>query len=87
VFALRREIKDDKEAELERKKTINQERKVREAEKIRLQEMAARVRISPLSSSFRPFLTPYLSLHLIDEREEAAAVRLPSFPPFSCCAF
>lgn len=39
------EIKDEKTADIERKKAINKERKEKEAEKLRLQQMAARVRV------------------------------------------
>ncbi|GAA5979977.1 hypothetical protein JCM10908_001487 [Rhodotorula pacifica] len=43
VKKLEREIKEEKIADLERKKQINKERKEKEAEKLRLQQMAARM--------------------------------------------
>ncbi|KAI5480028.1 nuclear pore complex protein Nup205 [Pseudohyphozyma bogoriensis] len=43
VKKIEREMKDEKQAEIDRKRTINTERKTREAEKRRLEEMAARM--------------------------------------------
>lgn len=47
-----REMKDEKIAEVERKRTITKERKLKAAEKLRLEEMAKRVRpFTPLAVS------------------------------------
>lgn len=77
-LALHREIKDDKEAEAERKKQITKERREREAEKKRLEEMAARVRAALLDCLMERQTMLTFFRPCVDEREEAAAVRSPS---------
>lgn len=41
-----REMKDEKQAEIDRKRAITKERQTKQAEKLRLEEMAKRVRFS-----------------------------------------
>lgn len=58
VVRLCREIKEEKVADLERKKEITKQRREREAEKLRLEQMAARVRpASPLPARARTSCT------------------------------
>jgi hypothetical protein len=70
-FLVRREIKDEKEAEIERKRTITQERKQKAAEKLRLEEMAKRV----CFNSVERYELELIPVSTSDEREEVAEVR------------
>lgn len=73
-------MKDEKLAEAERKRAATKERKDREAEKKRLEEMAARVSLLFLRSlvHLRDVTEPWYVLCKTDEREEVAEVRSSS---------
>ena len=61
-------MKDEKQAEIDRKREITKERKLKAAEKARLEQMAAKVRLHAAAPAL-----DRLMLVFADEREEAAA--------------
>lgn len=76
---LNSEIKEEKIADIERKKQINKERKEKEAEKLRLQQMAARVSVTtaPLHAGRFADQCP-LEIH-----PQMSAKKLQRYAPFS----